>query len=53
VKGNVILIDDARWFDGRTQYPTMEQLRAGVARDYPGHEVELKDDIIRIVPQEK
>jgi len=53
VKGNVILIDDARWFDGRTQYPTMEELRASVERNYPAHVVEMRDDIIRIYPQEK
>jgi hypothetical protein len=46
----VILIDDARWFDGRTQYPTIQELRAGVEREYPGHVVEVKDDIIRITP---
>jgi len=48
IKDHAILIDDARWFDGRTQYPTMDELREKAARDYPGHIVELKDDIIRI-----
>jgi hypothetical protein len=48
VQGHVLLIDDARWFDGRTDYPTMEEVREKVAREYPGHEVEVKDDIIRI-----
>jgi hypothetical protein len=48
VQDNVLLIDDARWFDGRTDYPTMEQLREKAARDYPGRVVEVKDDIIRI-----
>jgi len=48
IKTHVLLIDDARWFDGRTQYPTMEELREKAARDYPGHTVEVKDDIIRI-----
>lgn len=50
IKDHVVLIDDARWFDGRTQYPTMEQLHEKAAREYPGHTVELKDDIIRIYP---
>jgi hypothetical protein len=50
IKGHVLLIDDARWFDGRTQYPTMEQLREKTAREYPSHTVQVKDDIIRIYP---
>jgi len=53
IKNHVILIDDARWFDGRTQYPTMEELREKAARDYPGHTVEVKDDIIRIYESPK
>lgn len=48
IKDHVLLIDDARWFDGRTDYPTIEEMRAQIARDYPGHVMELKDDIIRI-----
>lgn len=48
VQGHVLLIDDARWFDGRTQYPTMEELRAKTAREYRGRVVEVKDDIVRI-----
>jgi hypothetical protein len=45
---HVLLIDDARWFDGRTDYPTMEELREKVAREYPDRVVEVIDDIIRI-----
>jgi hypothetical protein len=48
VQDHVLLIDDARWFDGRTDYPTIEQLRDKVAREYPGHIMEVKDDVIRI-----
>jgi|ERR1700728_327458 len=48
VRGHVLLIDDARWFDGRTQYPTLEQLREKTDRVYPSRTVEVKDDIIRI-----
>jgi hypothetical protein len=48
VRGHVLLIDDARWFDGRTDYPTMEQLRGKTSLEYPGSVVEVKDDIIRI-----
>jgi hypothetical protein len=50
IKNHVILIDDANWFDGRGQYPTLEELRTKVARDYPGHVVEVRDEIIRIHP---
>lgn len=45
---HVLLIDDARWFDGRTEYPTLEELREQVAQRYPGRVVEVRDDIIRI-----
>jgi hypothetical protein len=48
VRGHVLLIDDARWFDGRTDYPTMDQLREKTGREYPGSVVDVKDDIIRI-----
>ena len=48
VRGHVLLIDDARWFDGRTDYPTLEQLREKTSREYPGSVVEVQDDIIRI-----
>jgi hypothetical protein len=48
VKDHVVLIDDANWFDGRGEYPTLDELRAKVARDYPGHVVEVQDEIIRI-----
>ena len=48
IQDHVLLIDDARWFDGRTDYPTIEQMRAQVDREYPGRILEVKDDIIRI-----
>jgi len=48
IQGHVLLIDDARWFDGHGDYPSIEQLRERVAREYPGHVLEVKDDIIRI-----
>jgi hypothetical protein len=48
IQDHVLLIDDARWFDGRTDYPTLEEMRTQIARDYPGHIMEVRDDIIRI-----
>jgi hypothetical protein len=53
VPGHVLLIDDALCFDGRTDFPTMEQLREKAAREYPGRVVEVKDDIIRIYTPQK
>ena len=48
IKTHVLLIDDARWFDGRTDYPTLDQMREIASRDYPGSVLEVADDIIRI-----
>ncbi|MGB0036038.1 MAG: hypothetical protein WBP79_11245 [Candidatus Acidiferrales bacterium] len=48
VRNHVMLIDDARWFDGHGDYPTLEELRVRAAREYPGSVVESKDDIVRI-----
>lgn len=48
IRNHVLLIDDARWFDGRTDYLTIEELREHANRAYPGSVVEVKDDIIRI-----
>jgi hypothetical protein len=54
---HVILIDDANWFAGRGGYPTLEELRRRVAREYPGRQMEVKNNIIRIhkprAPQSK
>jgi hypothetical protein len=48
IRDHVLLIDDARWFDGRTDYLTIEELREQAIRAFPGSVVEVKDDIIRI-----
>ncbi|HTS12466.1 MAG TPA: hypothetical protein VMH00_10145 [Candidatus Limnocylindrales bacterium] len=46
---HVLLIDDARYFDGSNRdYPSIDQLRAHAASEYPGSTLEVKDDIIRI-----
>lgn len=50
VKGHVILIDDARCFNGTHDYPTLGELEA-IARQYwPGSAFEVRDDIVRIAP---
>lgn len=48
IQDHVILIDDAKWFDGHGGYPTLDELRQILARDYPGHAMEVRDEIIRI-----
>jgi hypothetical protein len=45
---HVILIDDARDFNGTHGYPTIEQLREMVAAERPSYELSVAQDIIRI-----
>ena len=47
VRGHLVLIDDARLFDGGAGYPTLDELRAWMARERPGTRVEVEADIIR------
>lgn len=47
VRNHVVLIDDARLFNGSGGYPTIPELRALIQRQRPGSEVRLGDDIIR------
>lgn len=49
VKGHVILIDDARNFDGSHDYPDLGSLRQSVLSRCPHATFEVKDDVIRIV----
>jgi len=50
IKKHVILIDDARCFDGTYDYPTLVELEK-IAGDYwPGSSFEVRDDIVRITP---
>jgi hypothetical protein len=50
VRHHVILIDDARLFDGTNGYPTLESCRRTAQQCWPKHEFNVAEDIIRIVP---
>ena len=47
VKTHLILIDDARWFVGRNNYPSVRKLHAQVRNTTP-YDMIIHDDIIRI-----
>ncbi len=49
-KEHVILIDDARMFDGTHDYPTIDTLRQLVAAQRPSYEFSVANDSIRIHP---
>jgi len=46
---HVILIDDARCFNGSRDYPTIGELTEYVEKNKPGYTIEVNDDIIRLV----
>jgi len=49
IKDHIILIDDARCFNGSHNYPTIQDLRNFVKKERPDNWVfEIRDDIIRI-----
>jgi hypothetical protein len=49
---HIVLIDDARLFVGRNDYPTIEATHAKIESLKPGkYNFEVKDDIIRIYPK--
>jgi hypothetical protein len=49
VKGHVILIDDARRFDGTADYPDVGQLGQIAASLFPASNLQVAEDVIRIV----
>jgi hypothetical protein len=51
VKNHVILIDDARLFNGNDDYPTKQQVGEFVRQKLPNHSFSIKKDIIRILPK--
>ncbi len=48
ITDHVILIDDARLFVGRDDYPTLEELKKIILEKRPSWRWEVKDDIIRV-----
>lgn len=48
--GHVILIDDARLFTGKNDYPTLDELQAFVLSRKNTYLMETQDDIIRLTP---
>jgi hypothetical protein len=48
IKTHVILVDDARCFTGKDDYPTLEYLREFVKRHNPNLQFTVEHDIIRI-----
>jgi hypothetical protein len=53
MEGHVVVIDDARLFDGTSDYPTLDELRAIVKRAWPNAIVRIERDMIRILPSSR
>jgi len=50
IKRHVILIDDARCFEGRNDYPHLDDLLR-IVREEGNYDAEVSTDIIRLVPR--
>lgn len=50
VNNHVILIDDARLFDGQSNYPSLMALKQFVIEHRPNWSISVVDDVIRITP---
>ncbi len=46
---HVILIDDARCFDGTGDYPRVDELEKYIKKKDPGYMMEVQDDVIRFI----
>jgi hypothetical protein len=46
---HIIIIDDARHFNGEKGYPSIQDLRAQLKKSPNSYRLEVKDDIIRII----
>jgi hypothetical protein len=50
---HIILIDDARCFDGTGDYPTFNELSRFILQRKPGSKIATKDDVIRVILDSK
>jgi len=50
---HIILIDDARLFDGTHDYPTLDEIKQLYKKSNRDHSLTVKDDIIRLIPDIK
>lgn len=50
VKNHIILIDDARCFNGRYDYPRIKKIEKFISKHLPSYSLEVKNDVIRIAP---
>lgn len=50
IKQHVVLVDDARFFNGEHDYPTLDQFEAMVRGIRPDIHFDVRDDIIRLTP---
>jgi hypothetical protein len=48
---HIILIDDARGFNGEHGYPTIEEMKDITVKHFPGYHLAVNEDIIRLVPE--
>ncbi len=48
IEDHVLLIDDARLFNGEDDYPTLDSIRDFVQANRPGWVIQVKHDVIRI-----
>lgn len=49
---HVLLIDDARYFNGTNDYPTIPALESYIMAAKPGSQFSVKDDLITVIPPE-
>lgn len=53
IKNHVILIDDARLFNGENDYPTISELSSFISKLDNEMSMEITDDLIKILPHSK
>lgn len=46
---HILLIDDARCFDGKSDYPSIEELKKYILSKWPDAHIESAKDIIRVI----